>query len=69
MVTRRGLFARAAAAGAMGGAASLLQVACTPGGSGTGGSGAPLQSTGPAKISYLRYYNQPDRVAGEQAIF
>jgi multiple sugar transport system substrate-binding protein len=42
--------------------------ACAPGQGGPGGQ-APSASAGPVKISYLRYYNQPDRLAGEQAVF
>ena len=39
-----------------------------PGGEGSG-AGGQTPSNAPVKISYLRYYNQPDRLAGEQAIF
>ncbi len=64
MTTRRtylGTIGTAAAA-----LAGPLQAACAPVG---GGSDAPRPSTGPVKISYLRYYNQPDHIAGEQAVF
>ena len=67
-LTRRAV-ARGAGGAAMGGA--LLGTAlggCAPGGGGSG-AGGQTPSNVPVKISYLRYYNQPDRLAGEQAIF
>lgn len=65
VVTRRGFIVRTSAAGAAGAVGGLLQAACAPGGD----ASAPRADSGPIKIGYLRYYNQPDRVAGEQAVF
>lgn len=67
-LTRRAV-ARGAGGAALGGV--LLGTAlggCAPGGGGSG-AGGQTPSNAPVKISYLRYYNQPDRLAGEQAIF
>jgi multiple sugar transport system substrate-binding protein len=62
MVTRRSVLGAAGTAGvALGG---LLQGACLP-----GGGGGKRREAGPVTVSYLRYYNQPDRVSAEQAIF
>jgi multiple sugar transport system substrate-binding protein len=49
-----------------GGAVGLLGAACAAGG-GTDAGTRP--EAGPVTLSYLRYYNIPDRVAAEQAIF
>src|SRR6266542_1213393 len=68
MLSRRGLINGMAAWMGLTGlsaGAGLLQAACAPGKAGE----APQSSAGPVTISYLRYYNQPDRVAGEQAMF
>ena len=67
-LTRRAV-TRGAGGAALGGV--LLGTAlggCAPGGEGSG-AGGQTPSNAPVKISYLRYYNQPDRLAGEQAIF
>jgi multiple sugar transport system substrate-binding protein len=46
-----------------------LQAACAPGSGGIAGEGGQKRDAGPAKIAYLRYYNQPDRVQAEQTVF
>jgi len=63
--TRRGVIARAAGGSLTGVVLGTALGACAQGGGGT----APAPASGPVKLSYLRYYNQPDRLAGEQAIF
>jgi len=64
--TRRGLIRLAGVAGL--GLAGPVLAACSTGGN-TGGTDASKTNTGPVKLTYLRYYNQPNRVETEQAIF
>jgi multiple sugar transport system substrate-binding protein len=63
--TRRGLMWRAG--GAAGALLGVLQAACAPGAG--GGDGGQRREAAPVKLSYLRYYNQPNQVAAEQAVF
>jgi multiple sugar transport system substrate-binding protein len=60
--TRRWVVTRAGAGIAVSGALA----ACAPG---SGGGEASRSDTGPVKLTYLRYYNVPNRVEAEQAIF
>ena len=63
--SRRSLLRRAGGAGV--GALAALLAACRSGGS-TGGGDTSKTNSGPVKLSYLRYYNQPNRLETEQAI-
>ncbi len=66
MSTRRALIRLAGSLGLAGSASGAL-AAC--GGSSTGSGGeAGKASAGPVKLTYLRYYNQPNRLEAEQAI-
>jgi multiple sugar transport system substrate-binding protein len=67
MTTRREAF-RAMGLAAAGAGVPAVLAACAPVG-GTGGDGGQRPETGPVKLSYLRYYNVPNRVEAEQAIF
>jgi multiple sugar transport system substrate-binding protein len=64
MITRRALIGRSAAGSLA--VASVVQAAC---GAGGGAESAQQRDTAPVKLTYLRYYNNPDRVAAEQAVF
>jgi multiple sugar transport system substrate-binding protein len=64
MITRRALIGRTATGSlAM---ASVIHAAC---GAVGGAESAQQRDTAPVKLTYLRYYNTPDRVAAEQAVF
>jgi multiple sugar transport system substrate-binding protein len=66
MTTRRALIRLAGSLGLAGSALGGL-AACGAGSAGSGGD-AGQASAGPVKLSYLRYYNQPNRLEAEQAI-
>src|SRR5436309_11529378 len=65
MPTRRALISWAGSMGLAGSALGGL-APCDAGSIGSGDAGKP--NAGPVKLSYLRYYNQPNRLEAEQTI-
>src|SRR4051794_30197269 len=66
MATRRAMMRWSGGAGL--GLAGTLLAACGGAGGSAGGTDASKSNSGPVKLTYLRYYNQPNRLEAEQAI-